>query len=186
MKKAKLLGKILFYIFFVAVLLLVVGMLFSKINNRVFFLGNRATLWVMTDSMEEQIPAQSYILIRKTDPSEIREGDVITFYSDDPVLQGHLNTHRVVEVQDGGRSFITKGDANLTDDSYPVRAESVVGVYEKNLDFLTTLGRWFQTPAGLICIFVLLAVVFLVTYCSEPLKKIFQRKQGEESTDSNN
>ena len=185
MKKAKLLGKILFYIFFFAVLLVVVGMLFSKINNRVFFLGNRATLWVMTDSMEDQIPAQSYILIRKADPSDIHVDEVITFYSDDPALQGHLNTHRVVEIQDDGR-FITKGDANLTNDSYPVRAEAVVGVYVKNLDFLTKAGRWFQSPAGLISIFVLLAVVTLFTYCSEPLKKLFGKKSEEEKVDTNN
>ena len=185
MKKAKLLGKILFYIFFFAVLLLVVGMLFSKINNRVFFLGNRSALWVMTDSMEEQIPARSYILIRKVDASEVRVGDVITYYSDDPVLQGHLNTHRVVEIVDGGRSFITKGDANLANDSYPARAEAVVGVYEKNLDFLTNVGRWFQTPMGLVCIFVLLAVVLLFTYCSESMKKLFTKKSREEMTDDN-
>jgi signal peptidase len=186
MNKAKLFGKILFYIFFFAVLLLVVGLLFSKINNRVFFLGNRSTLWVMTDSMEDQIPARSYILIRKADPSEIQVGDVITYYSDDPVLQGHLNTHRVVEIQDGGRTFITKGDANLVNDKYPARADAVVGVYEKNLDFLSTLGRWFQSPMGLICIFALLAVVLLFTYCSDFMKKIFKGKSKEEGADSNN
>ncbi len=182
-KKAKLVGKILFYVFFFAVLLLVVGMMISKIGNRVFFLGNRATIWVMTDSMEDAIPAESYIQIRKADASEIREGDVITFYSDDPMLQGHLNTHRVVEIVDDGEAFITKGDNNVINDAYPARAEAVIGVYEKNLGFLTAAGRLFQTKIGLLCIFVLIAVVMIFSFAWEPFKKMLKKEKDTSSSD---
>jgi hypothetical protein len=47
------------------------------------------------------------------------------------------------------------------------------------------LGRWFQSPMGLICIFALLAVVLLFTYCSDFMKKIFKKKSKEEGADSN-
>ena len=182
MKKAKLFGKILFYTFFFAVLLLVIGMVAAKMSNKVFYLFNRATVWVMTDSMEDQIPEQSYILIRKAEPSEIKKGDVITYYSDDPTLRGHLNTHRVVEVVDGGKSFITKGDANFTDDTYPARAEAVVGVYEKNLVLLSAVGRLFQSPVGLLCIFILLAFVIVFTFASDSLKPLLKKRAKEKGT----
>ena len=115
-KKAKLIGKIAFYTVFVVLSLLVVGMIFSKMSNRIFFVGGKSTIWVMTDSMEDTIPAQSYILVRKAQASDVRVGDVITFYSDDPALRGNLNTHRVVEIKDGGNSFVTKGDNALAND----------------------------------------------------------------------
>ena len=171
MKQLKLIGKIAFYVFFAAVLLLVIGLAMAKFSNQVFFLGDRATVWILTDSMEDTIPAQSYIQIRKVDPDEIQVGDVITFYSDDPVLRGYLNTHRVVEISEDGATFITKGDAALSNDKYPARAEAVVGVYEKNLELLSVAGRIFQSPAGLICTFALLAAVTVFTLASGFSKK---------------
>lgn len=171
MKRLKLIGKIAFYVFFVAVLLLVLSMAVAKINNKVFFVGNRAAVWILTDSMEDSIPAKSYIQIRKVDPSEIQVGDVITFYSDDPILRGCLNTHRVVEIAEDGATFITKGDANFVNDVYPVRAESVVGVYEKKLVLLSSVGRMFQSPVGLICGFALLAAITVFSFAPGFSKK---------------
>ena len=179
-KRIKLFGKILFYTFFVSVLLLVIGMFISKVSNRVFFIGNRATIWVMSNSMEEQIPERSYIVIRKADVADVKVGDVITFYSDDPVLQGQLNTHRVVEVSDDGRRFTTKGDNNFAEDKYPARAEAVVGVYEKNLDLLSVAGRIFQTKIGLVIILVIMAALTLYSFASDLFKK--QKKESGESS----
>ena len=173
----------MFYTVFFAVLLLVIGMMIAKIGNRVFFVGDRATIWVMTDSMEEQIPAQSYIQIRKIEPAQIQTGDVITFYSDDPALQGQLNTHRVVQVVDGGASFVTKGDNNLAEDRYPVRADAIVGVYEKNLKGLSLVGRLFQSKLGLICIFLLTAAVTVCSFAGEPIKNLLKKTKTDASSD---
>jgi signal peptidase len=179
-KKIKLFGKILFYTVFVALFLIVVGMLVSKISNKVFFIGNRATIWVMSDSMEQEIPAQSYIVIRKADVADVKVGDVITFYSDDPMLQGHLNTHRVVEISDDGRYFTTKGDNNLIEDKYPVRAESVVGIYEKNLDLLSIAGRIFQSRTGIVVILIAMAALTFYSLGSDLFKK--NKKESREGT----
>lgn len=182
-KKAKLVGKILFYIVFAAVLLLVVGMAIAKVSNRVFFLGDRAAIWVMTDSMEDQIPEKSYIRIQKIDPGEIQVGDVITFYSDDPTIRGQLNTHRVVEIVDGGASFITKGDVNLTNDKYAVKADAVVGRYEKNLPVMSFVGRAFQSPIGLFCILILMAVLIFFSFAGDTLKKLVKKTGKSSSSD---
>lgn len=183
MKKAKLFGKILFYIVFFAVLLLVVGMMIAKFSNKVFFFGDRAMIWVMTDSMEDEIPEKSYIQIRKIDPVDIKSGDVITFYSDDPALMGHLNTHRVVEIVDDGKAFVTKGDNNFTEDKYHARAESVIGVYEKNLTVMSAIGRVLQSRTGLIIVFVLMALLIVYSFASDYLKNIFKKTQKDSSSD---
>lgn len=176
-KTVKLIGKVLFYAVFIAVLLLVIGMAVAKMSNRVFFIGDRATIWVMTDSMEDTIPAQSYIQIRKIDTSDIKKDDIITFYSDDPALQGNLNTHRVLEVLDGGEKFITIGDNTGLKDKYPARAESVVGVYEKNLKGLTSIGRIFQTKMGLIIILVVMAALITASFAADPIKQLVKNKR---------
>ena len=182
-KKVKLLGKILFYTVFVAMLILVAGMVISKMTNKVFFIGNRAIVWVMTDSMEDEIPARSYIRIRKADPSEIKVGDVITFYSDDVALRGNLNTHRVVEITDGGKSFVTKGDNNLGNDKLPARAESVVGVYEKGLPVMTVMGRVFQSKIGFAVIIILAVLLTIWSLAWDPIKKMIKEKKKDSLSD---
>lgn len=86
-------------------------------------------LRVLTGSMEPAIPEGSVLLIRRTDPETLREGDVISFFSPDPSLDGALNTHRIQQVvSEGDRlQFVTKGDANFLEDQQMVDAQRVVG-----------------------------------------------------------
>ena len=84
---------------------------------------------VLTGSMEPEIPEGSLLVVRETDTDAIQIGDVISFFSPDPTLEGAVNTHRVVDIQteNGGKVFYTKGDANVLEDAYPVPADRVVG-----------------------------------------------------------
>ena len=86
-------------------------------------------LQVLTGSMEPTIPEGSMLLIQKTAPDTLQPGDIISFFSPDPMLDGALNTHRIQRVEtDGERiQFITKGDANLLEDQRPVEAQQLVG-----------------------------------------------------------
>jgi signal peptidase I len=84
---------------------------------------------VMTGSMAPAIPTDALIVVRQTDPASLEVGDVISFYSRDPLLSGAVNTHRILAItQEGGQPvFTTKGDANNAADLYPVRADELVG-----------------------------------------------------------
>ena len=73
-------------------------------------------LTVDSGSMEPNIPEDSLIFVKDTDPSTLQEDDVITFTIDE---NGTLATHRIVMVQTAKRCFITKGDAN---DIYSVQS----------------------------------------------------------------
>ena len=86
-------------------------------------------LRVLTGSMEPDIPEQSMLLVRQTDPETLEVGDVISFFSPDPTLNGALNTHRIVGIEDEGSGlrFVTKGDANVLEDQQTVDARQVVG-----------------------------------------------------------
>ena len=84
----------------------------------------------LTGSMEPAIPVHSFIVV-DTDNSQVYEvGDIITFHSSDDALEGSLNTHRIVAVEDaadGTPVYRTKGDANPVEDAAPVPAADVVG-----------------------------------------------------------
>lgn len=129
---------------------------YSKVTgNRVF---QTSVLWVLTDSMEDAIPARSYILVKAVDPRDIQVGDIITFYSRDPAIAGSLNSHRVVEILGDHEEFRTKGDNNLAADAYTVPASDVVARYVRNLPALTVFGRLFATTGGLIVTLLLILV----------------------------
>lgn len=98
---------------------------------------------VITDSMEPSIHVGDYIILKKTDASELNVGDVICFYSKDSAIYGKPNTHRIVRVlQDG--SFITKGDASMFEDSAAVSYDTIIGRYEGKAGFL----RWINSFAS--------------------------------------
>lgn len=99
-----------------------------------------SVLRVLTGSMKPEIPEDSMLLVQKTDAASLQVGDVISFFSPDPSLNGALNTHRIVDIAeaDGSLQFTTKGDANLIEDQYPVDESRVVG---KVIFVSTRLGK---------------------------------------------
>ena len=118
-----------------------------------------SVLWVLTDSMEDTIPARSYILVKRANPGEIEIGDIITFRSRDSALGGSLNTHRVIDIVGDHDAFVTKGDrVGATVDPQNVLPEDIQAVYVRNLPVLTFFGRVFTSPVGfVICLLLMLA-----------------------------
>ena len=142
-KKRHKVAGIIGYILIFAIILVLAFVVISKVTNHTVFIFDRTTAWVMTPSMEPEIPAQSYILLKRVDPSTIKVGDVITFLSDDPDLKSlnAYNTHRVVEIIGDNEEFVTKGDANSIDDgAYSAKAENIVGRYVKTLHVMTFIA----------------------------------------------
>ena len=85
-------------------------------------IGGFTLLRITTGSMVPTYDVDTMILVQETDPSQIREGDVISFYSSDPMLDGAVNTHRVVRIEKDGGQYVytTKGDGNNVEDPYDV------------------------------------------------------------------
>ena len=73
---------------------------------------------VYSGSMEPKIPTGAVVFTKEGAYSP-ETGDIITFHNEDTVV-----THRVVKKEEG--TFITKGDANSSEDA-PVLWDNVVG-----------------------------------------------------------
>lgn len=93
---------------------------------------------VQTGSMEPELKTGCIIISRKVKQEELETGDIISFYSNDPdpMINGRVETHRIVEkhfLLGNEREFITKGDANLSDDIAPVQYKNIIGKVIVNL-----------------------------------------------------
>ena len=157
-------GRTVGVVLIIAIVALLAFVFLFKSSGRTLFIFGRTPTWVMTASMEPEIPERSYILLRKADASGIEVGDVITFRSDDPELDGAYNTHRVVEIIGDNEEFVTKGDANVANDKYTAKAENVIGVYEKKLPFLTAIGRYLISGVGTLTAVIIICVITMLMY----------------------
>lgn len=120
---------------------------------------------VLSGSMEPALKVGGVVVTQPVGVEDIREGDVITFYS--PLNEG-LTTHRVIarvtSIQDTELAqptmatpaeeasvyFRTKGDANEDADPFLVPAENVVGKLVFHLPYLGYAASFIQTKLGLL------------------------------------
>ena len=139
-------------------------------------------LQVLTGSMEPTIPEGSMLLIQETDPKSLQPGDIISFFSPDPSLDGALNTHRIQQVVAEGDTleFITKGDANFLEDQQPVAAQQVVG---KVIFISPTLGKFVRlisNPLVFVLAVLLPLAAMLIANLVKALRSAAQLAKEEE------
>ena len=137
---------------------------------------------ITTGSMEPTYPVDTLILVKKTDPSRIQTGDVISFYSSDPALDGAVNTHRVTGVQTDGTywSYKTKGDANNVEDTYGTGETELIGKVTGSSLFLGKLARLIVNPLLFIPVILIPLAVMLVGNTIKTVKLAKQIAEDEE------
>ena len=144
------------------------------------FFGKRM-LKVVTGSMEPSIHTGDYIIVEETDTDDLKEGDIISFYSDQDDVYGELVTHRIIEIKDDG-TFVTKGDANPVDDKVQADPDKVVGKYVGKSRFfiwLSTFGDPRKLLMLLVIIIVAIGALFEVRSVAKIGKEAFEEKRRE-------
>ena len=166
--------------------LLLVSIIGAKLRGEVPRFFNYSIMQIVSGSMEDDIPTGTYILIKRVDASEIKENDIICFFSDDNLIQGYPNTHRVVEppIQgENGLEFVTKGDANPIKDGVTAKEEKLIGRYVKNLDGLTAFTQLLEGKGMAIVMMVLMvASVGMVGYSA--FSKVKNENSAEQTADA--
>lgn len=133
---AQIVGNIGFYL---GLLGLIVGavLIRSAQSGAPVSIAGYCGMVVLSGSMQDVYPKDSFIITHHEDPSTLQVGDDITFMASADTCV----THRIIEIkrqQDGTLAFRTKGVNNQSPDSGEVAAVNVVGkVIYHNL----TLGR---------------------------------------------
>lgn len=147
-------------------------------------IGGWAPLIVLTDSMkggEANINGGDLIFVKSGAPEEVAVGDVIAFF--DPASKsGSILTHRVVRVEtaeDGSLEFITKGDANNTEDKDAVPEANLVGEYQFRIAGAGTVAMFMQTTEGLI-VCVVIPLVLLIGY-DMVRRKLYEKSKKKDA-----
>lgn len=140
--------------------------------------GN-SLLHIVTGSMEPTVSVGDYIYIRDVEISDLKQGDIVAYYSEDPEIAGKLVLHRIVNINPDG-TYQTMGDANPIPDKLPVRADQVAGRYFKRAGLFNWLAS-FVDPSKLLLLAVVVPLFLLSIYEAGTIAKIFLTDRKETS-----
>lgn len=114
---------------------------------------------VVTGSMSGSIEIGDIVVVKITKPEELKIDDIIVFKEEDNII-----THRLIKINED--TFVTKGDANNTEDE-PIKKEDTIGKVEK---VISNIGIWknvLATPQVYISIIVTL-ILFGIAFSIKP------------------
>lgn len=127
--------------------------------------GGMFPMIILSDSMYPEFEYGDLIVCKSTDPESVKVGDIICFY--DPEGNGTTTvTHRVTEIttdDNGGLAWVTKGDANNSEDAALVPSTDLVGIYSTHFNGLGNVAMFMQTTKGLM-ICVVCPIILLILY----------------------
>ena len=182
--KLKLAAKITLIALIAVMLATVVYVMICNLRGKVASIGGYSVMKVVTGSMEPSIHVDDYILIKKTDVSDLKVGDVITFLSDDPQIKDQPNSHRITKINDDG-TFTVKGDANPVEDVYTVRPDRIIGRYVRKMHLFRFIGS-FASSRKLLMILFILPTVCICIYESRTLIKIIRGTDEQDEDEDEN
>ncbi|MBT1623188.1 S24/S26 family peptidase [Curtobacterium flaccumfaciens pv. oortii] len=118
---------------------------------------------VMTGSMEPRLTPGDVVVSRPVASGEVRTGKILL--ADDPDQPGHLRMHRYVEDGPGG-TLVTKGDANLQQDSTPLERSAVHGVAFLRIPFVGAPILWLRQGEWVKVVVLALGLTALLALCT--------------------
>lgn len=170
------------------VLLAVFMMVFTVISVTTFNRNDRSLFGykmyiVNSDSMAAtDFDAGALIFVKEVDPSTLKEGDIITFMSQDTDSFGETITHKIRKVTtdaEGNPGFITYGTTTNTDDETIVTYPYVLGQYKNKIAGLGTFFNFLKTTPGyFVCIFT--PFMLIILYEGVKFFNLFRRYKKEQ------
>lgn len=156
---------------------------FDRADRSLF--GYKAFI-VLSDSMSKtDFDAGDLVLIKQVDPSTLKEGDIISYTSQNAASFGETVTHKIRKLTtdaEGEAGFITYGTTTDTDDETVVTYPFVLGKYSFSIP---KVGLFFQflktTPGYIVCILVPFMILILIegVRCIRVFKKYKSEQQAE-------
>lgn len=127
----------------VLICFIVLGIFTLSSNINVF--GKYRSFIILSGSMEPTIHIKDIIIINQD--TQYYPGQAITFKT-----EGHIVTHRIVKVENnsGSETYITKGDANRSEDDGVVNQSDVLGRVVFVVPKIGQFVAFAQSPLGLI------------------------------------
>jgi len=118
---------------------------------------------VLSNSMEPVYSTGELLLVKPAKADEIKVNDIISFKGSG--VSGNVITHRVIKIDQEKQVFITKGDANSSQDSNPVAFSRLNGIVKINIPYIGYIYGMIQSMivkiilAGLVLIYIIVNLV---------------------------
>lgn len=153
---------------------------FDRRDRDVF--GYRAFI-VLSDSMSKtDFNAGDLVIVKKTEPLELKAGDIIAFTSQDPSNYGKTVTHKIREVtatEEGMLAFVTYGTTTDVNDETLVTPPYILGKYQLALPKVGLFFDFLKSPTGYI-VCILIPFLLLIGYQGVNCVRIFRRYKAEQ------
>ena len=175
------------------VILAVFMMIFTVVSVNTFDRSDRSLFGfkafiVLSDSMSKtDFSAGDLVLIEEVDPSTLKEGDIISYTSQNSANYGETVTHKIRKMTtdaNGEPGFITYGTTTDTDDETVVTYPYVLGQYKTHIP---KVGKFFQflktTPGYIVCILIPFLLLILIQGLN--CVKLFRRYRQEQLAELN-
>lgn len=130
---------------------------------------------VESGSMAPKYPVNSVVLVKEEQLNNIKKGDVITYVLND---DGMLVTHRVVSADYEKAQFVTKGDANKTEDPLPVSYKNVVGKVFMGVPYLGAPVRFISDDKNKPIVIAVLVFLGVLSIGWDIAEKIMRKKRN--------
>ena len=122
---------------------------------------------ILSDSMSKtDFSAGDLVLVKEVDPSTLKEGDIISYTSQNTSNYGKTVTHKIRKLTkdaSGEPGFITYGTTTDTDDEIIVTYPYVLGKYQTHIP---KIGKFFMflksTPGYIVCILIPFLLLILM------------------------
>lgn len=136
----------------------------TRDNQNVSSLLGYTPLVVKSDSMAPTFETGDLIIIKKCDPSTLKEGDIICFHT---IINNEyaLNTHRIQSIESVGdaRSYTTIGDNNNgIADQHIISDGDIVGKYVTNIPKVGRVMDFLSGSTGFLIVIVLPMLLFFI------------------------
>lgn len=119
---------------------------------------------VSSDSMTPVLQISDIILVKKTDPAELTNGDIITYNGTQGQLAGKIITHKIVEEptidENGVYHFQTQGIREGATLDPMITQDQLLGKYLCTIPFINYVYNFFLTPYGLLAFILILLITF--------------------------
>ena len=190
MNSIKKILNILWTVFVIFVVIVAVGMMiFTIVSVNMFDRTNRDIFdYKFSISQSDSMSATDFdagdiVIVKEVDAFSLKEGDVITFISQNSYSYGETVTHKIREVRrtdDGGVGFVTYGTTTNTDDE--TLATIIIGKYVGRIPGVGTFFTFLKTTPGyILCILT----PFLILIISQVVStvKIFRQYKKEQTAE---
>ena len=128
---------------------------------------------VVSGSMEPELPVGSVVYVKPTALGEVQEGEVIAYQDGESVI-----VHRVVTNRTSLGEFVTKGDANNTEDLTPIPYEAVIGRMETHIPMLGAFMSIYASAMGKIYLLLTAACGVMLNMVASRMRESRRQKDA--------